>query len=154
MALSMLIDDQLSMNRINPYTLTGTFGVPSDGMYKTPLDASYTTGSDPTPNYTDSAFPEDTSDHFAPSRINMSSTMMANTISQKGSAPFALYPARKYQYVDGSVSFARPGMGEKGDTDLYYTDRYTKTVWDKDTLIILLVALAAVLFVFRKNLKN
>jgi hypothetical protein len=142
MALSMLVDDQLSMNRINPYTLTGTFGVPTDGMYKTPLDAQYTTEIDPIPAETGTVFPDDTPDHFAPSRINMSSGMMANTVGDRGNAPFAMFPARKYQYDDGHVTFMRPSMpGAK------------RVVSDNSTLIMLLVALAAILFVFRKNLK-
>jgi len=151
----MLVDDQLSMNRINPYTLTGTFGVPTDGMYKTPLDARYTTEMDDMPAEPVSTFPDDTPQHFAPSRINMSGGMVAMTTSEKGNAPYVMFPARKYQYVDGSVSFARPGMEVQGtgDNDLYYEDRYRGAKWDKDTLIVLLVALAAVLFVFRKNLK-
>ena len=153
MALSMLVDDQLSMNRINPYTLTGTFGVPTDGMYKTPLDAQYTTEIDPIPAETGSVFPDDTPDHFAPSRINMAGGMVANAVSERGNAPYAIFPARKYQYIDGSVSFIRPGMEGAGDNDVYYEDRYKVAKWDKDTLIVLLVALAAVLFVFRKNLK-
>lgn len=153
MALSMLVDDQLSMNRINPYTLTGTFGVPTDGMYKTPLDTRYTTEtSDLSPEDTASTFPDDTPDHFAPSRINMAGGMVAQSVSERGNAPYAVFPARKYQYVDGSVSFIRPGMEGGGDNDLYYEDRYRGAKWDKDTLIILLVALAAVLFVFRKKI--
>lgn len=148
----MLVDDQLSMNRINPYTLTGTFGVPTDGMYKTPLDARYTTEIDPVPAETGTAFPDDTPDHFAPSRINMSSGMIANTVGDRGNAPFPMFPARKYQYIDGSTSFIRPGL-VGADKDLYSEDRYKVGKWDKDTLIVLLVALAAVLFVFRKNLK-
>ena len=153
MALSMLVDDQLSMNRINPYTLTGTFGVPTDGMYKTPLDARYTTEIDPIPAETGSVFPDDTPDHFAPSRINMAGGMEVKTVGDRGNAPFPMFPARKYQYIDGSVSFIRPGMEGAGDNDVYYEDRYKVAKWDKDTLIVLLVALAAVLFVFRKNLK-
>jgi len=149
----MLVDDQLSMNRINPYTLTGTFGVPTDGMYKTPLDARYTTGIDPIPAETGTTFPDDTPEHFAPSRINMAGGMVAQTVGAHGNAPYAVFPARKYQYIDGSVSFIRPGMEGGGDNDVYYEDRYKTVKWDKDTLIILLVALAAVLFVFRKNLK-
>ncbi len=149
----MLVDDRLSMDRINPYTLTGTFGVPTDGMYKTPLDGSYVTEMDPSPDDPASTFPDDTPQHFAPSRINMAGGMVAQTVSGEGNAPYALYPARKYQYIDGSVSFVRPGMEGSGDNDLYYEDRYQVAKWDKDTLIVLLVALAAVLFVFRKNLK-
>jgi hypothetical protein len=142
MALSMLVDDQLSMNRINPYTLTGTFGVPTDGMYKTPLDARYTTEIDPIPaEQSEAAFP-DAEQHFAPSRINMAGGMMANTVGDRGNAPSALYPARKYQYDDGHVTFVRPSM-----------PRSRGVVSDNSTLIMLLVALAAVLFVFRKNLK-
>lgn len=150
----MLVDDQLSMNRINPYTLTGTFGVSTDGMYKTPLDAQYISEMDLSPAEPGSTFPDDTPDHFAPSRINMAGGMLVQAVSEKGNAPYALYPARKYQYVDGSVSFVRPGMEGAGDNDLYYEDRYSVAKWDKDTLIMLLVALAAVLFVFRKNLKS
>jgi hypothetical protein len=63
-----------------------------------------------------------------------------------------MFPARKYQYIDGSTSFIRPRLAG-ADKDLYSEDRYKVAKWDKDTLIVLLVALAAVLFVFRKNLK-
>ena len=138
----MLVDDQLSMNRINPYTLTGTFGVPTDGMYKTPLDARYTTEIDPIPAETGTVFPDDTPDHFAPSRINMAGGMLANTVSERGNAPYDIFPARKYQYDDGHVTFARPSM-----------PKAARVASDNSTLIILLVALAATLFVFRKNLK-
>lgn len=44
MATAAMACDDLSINRFNPYTWSGTFGVYSDGFPSTiPIDGSYTT---------------------------------------------------------------------------------------------------------------
>jgi hypothetical protein len=148
----MLVDDRLAIDRVNPYTLTNTFGLPTDGMYKDPLDGTYTTEINESPGDGPDIFPGDTADHFSPLRVNMSGPMFLKT-GETGYAPSSMYPARKYQYIDGTTSFIRPDL-VGGDRDTYTPGQYIKTPkWDSDKLIMLLAILALVLFVFRKNLK-
>ena len=151
MALSMLVDDTMSINRVNPYTLTNTFGVPSDGMYKDqPLDANIRTQIDENPSEGPDVFPGDTPDHFSQMRVNMSGPMAVKT-GYVNPAPYPMFPARKYQYIDGSVSFIRPELAG-GDTDQYYTSRYGYKS-DNTTMLLLLAILAIVFYIFYKRSK-
>ena len=135
---SMLVSDKLSMDRINPYTLTGTFGTPNDGMYKTPIEPGYTTQISETPmeEPTELFSPA----HFSALRVNMSGAMMAKT-GTTNFAPYAMFPARKYQYIDGTTSWERPELGYMKKT-LY---RGTP-VRDNTTVIVLFLALVAAVF--------
>jgi hypothetical protein len=152
MALSMLVDDNMSMNRVNPYTLTNTFGLPTDGMYKDqPLDGRYVSQIDENPSEGPSIFPGDTADHFSPLRLNMSGPVAVKT-GYVNPAPYPMYPARKYQYIDGSVSFVRPDL-LGGDDDQYSTLRYGPKR-DNTNMFFLLVVLAIVFFIYYKKFRT
>lgn len=154
MALSMLVDDNMSMNRVNPYTLTNTFGLPSDGMYKDqPLDARYVTQIDENPSEGQSVFPGDTPEHFSALRLNMSGPMAVKT-GYVYPAPSAMFPARKYQYIDGSISYVRPDL-VGGDHDQYTTTRYGKGhKRDNMSFILLLAVLALIFFIYSKKIRT
>lgn len=149
MALSMLVDDTMSINRVNPYTLTNTFGVPSDGMYKDqPLDGRYTSQIDENPEQGPDVFPGDTPQHFSRMRLNMSGAMAVKT-GDTSPAPYPMFPARKYQYIDGSISFVRPEL-VGGDSDQYTPSRYRPKT-DKTTFLLLLAIIALIFFIFAKK---
>jgi len=148
----MLVDDNMSINRVNPYTLTNTFGLPTDGMYKDqPLDARYVSQIDENPSEGPSVFPGDTPDHFSPLRLNMSGPMAVKT-GYVNPAPYAMFPARKYQYIDGSISFARPDL-EGGDTDQYSTSRYRGPKRDNMSFVLFLAVLALIFFIYSKKIR-
>ena len=152
MALSMLVDDNMSMNRVNPYTLTNTFGVPTDGMYKDqPLDGRYVSQINENPSEGPSVFPGDTPDHFSEMRLNMSGPMAVKT-GYVYPAPSAMFPARKYQYIDGSISYVRPDL-VGGDNDQYSTMRYGHKR-DNMSFVLLLAVLALIFFIYSKKIKT
>jgi hypothetical protein len=97
--------DDLAINRFNPYTWSGTFGVYSDGFPSTiPIDGSYTTEISEEPTvYTDSV--ESASDP----NMNLSGSMYLKT-AQTSPAPFRGFPARKNEFPDGTVTWMRPGQ--------------------------------------------
>ena len=49
MATALMQNDDLSMNRFNPYTWTGTYGVSSDGSHNWQPDGTFTRPYDNTP---------------------------------------------------------------------------------------------------------
>jgi hypothetical protein len=97
--------DDLSINRFNPYTWSGTFGVYSDGLPSTiAIDGSYTTEISEEPTiYTDSLMGGN--DPI----MNMSGSMYLKTVDSSP-APFRGFPARKNEFPDGTVSWMRPGQ--------------------------------------------
>jgi hypothetical protein len=97
--------DDLSINRFNPYTWSGTFGVYSDGFPSTiPIDGSYTTEISEEPTvYSDSV--ESASDP----NMNLSGSMYLKT-ADSSPAPFRGFPARKNEFPDGTVTWMRPGQ--------------------------------------------
>jgi hypothetical protein len=115
MATALMISDDLHINHINPYTWTGAYGVNKDGFPKNLyMDGSYTTQIDETPM--------DTSGH--PDLDNEMNFNFAGGMYLKASeskpAPFRPFPARKYEYEDGRVTWHRPylpwsweGAGER-----------------------------------------
>ena len=78
-----LADDELSINRVNPYTATGTFGISYDGatypevQWNAPAEG---------PAMWDSKTKNESDEHLAPLYVNRSGPMQLKTIS-KGPAP-------------------------------------------------------------------
>jgi len=136
--------DELSINRFNPYTWSGTFGVYSDGFPSTiPIDGSYTTEISETPTiYTDDL------EGSADPNMNLSGPMYLKT-ADTSPAPFRGFPARKNEFPDGTVTWMRPGQPwswSGGGKDKAADDTWTTTVRTNgnDMLIWLLIAAIAV----------
>ena len=133
MASAALIDDRLQIDGFNAYTWTGTFGVPTDGFYKDFMDGSYTTQIDETPQtYTDK---NEDLDHFHPLDLNRSGPMYLKE-GGVNPAPYQMFPARKYEYDNGVVTWERP------DRPLIKKE----TNW----FIVFLVIAVLFLFLFKK----
>jgi hypothetical protein len=106
MASAALLDDRLQIDGVNMYTATNTFGVPKGGFYKDPMDGGYTTQIDESRADDDAL--SDVDEHFNPVHLNRAGAMYLNGGGSKP-APDGLYPARKYQYDNGSTSWVRYG---------------------------------------------
>jgi hypothetical protein len=107
MASAALINDDLQIDGINMYTATNTFGVPTDGFYKDqPMSSGYSTQI----NEDETVYTDENTDltHFTPLDLNQSGSMYLKTASAN-SAPYDLFPARKYEYDNGLVTYERPG---------------------------------------------
>lgn len=105
MATAAMACDDLSINRFNPYTWSGTFGVYSDGFPSTiAIDGSYTTEISEEPTiYTDSLAGS------TDPNLNVSGSMYLKTVDSSP-APFRMFPARKNEFPDGTVTWTRPGQ--------------------------------------------
>ena len=103
---SLLLNDDISMDRINPYTASQTFGISYNGGYK---DAPEQTGparpESPTMFEFDPSVGVPTS-HFNRLALNDAGNVYLKTGGVNPARSF-LYPARKYQFDDGSTTFGR-----------------------------------------------
>jgi len=106
MASAALIDDRLQIDGVDMYTATNTFGVPTGGFYKDPMDGGYTTQIDESRE--EDAALSDLDEHFNPVHLNRGGAMYLNGGGNKP-APDGLYPARKIQYDNGATSWVRYG---------------------------------------------
>ena len=145
MATAAMACDALSINRINPYTWSGTYGLYTDGFPSTvPIDGSYTTEiSEKETVYTD---PLPGSDD---QNMDLSGPMYLKTV-ESSPAPFLGFPARKNEFPDGTVTWARPGqpwswMGGQRASD----DTWTARVNGQDLLIWLVLAVILVYLMSR-----
>jgi hypothetical protein len=140
MASAALIDDRLQIDGLDMYTWTNTFGIPTDGFSKgTFMDGSYMRGTDENPMALQDANPA--LDHFDPLRLNMSGPMYLKETSVNP-APDRMYPARKFEYEDGTVTWDRPGRSLSAPRTSHIK---------KDWVLIAIVALI-ILFLARKTL--
>ena len=146
MATAAMACDDLSINRFNPYTWSGTFGVYSDGFPSTiPIDGSYTTEISEEPTiYTDSLM--GTNDP----NMNLSGPMYLKT-ADSSPAPFRGFPARKNEFPDGTVTWMRPGQpwswtGSHRAKD----DTWTARIEGGSDLLIWLVLIALVIYLFSR----
>lgn len=142
MATAAMACDTLSINRINPYTWSGTYGLYSDGFPSTvPIDGSYTTEiSEKETIYTD---PLPGSDD---QNMNLSGSMYLKTVDSSP-APFMGFPARKNEFPDGTVTWVRPGqpwswMNGRRARD----DTWTARVDTPDDILIWLVLAVIVIY--------
>jgi hypothetical protein len=109
MATALMQDDDLSMNRFNPYTWTGTYGVSSDGSHNWQPDGTFTRPYD-TSAGSDRLDTNRDLKHFDVMALNDASNMWFNTMPGKPTAPFPAFPARKYQNWTGDPSWVRPDL--------------------------------------------
>ena len=146
MATAAMACDDLSINRFNPYTWSGTFGVYSDGFPSTiPIDGSYTTEISEAPTvYSDSV--ESASDP----NMNLSGSMYLKT-ADSSPAPFRGFPARKNEFPDGTVTWMRPGQpwswtgGHRAKDDTW-----TAGLAKGQDMLIWLVLIALVIYLFSR----
>ena len=108
MATALMQNDDLSMNRFNPYTWTGTYGVSSDGSHNWQPDGTFTRPYDEVPS--DRLDTNRDLKDFNVMALNDASNMWFNTMPAKPSAPFPAFPARKYQRDDGNLTWVRPDI--------------------------------------------
>jgi hypothetical protein len=147
---SLLANDDMSMNRINPYTLTNTFGVSYNGGYKGVLPPGPERPESPAMLEFNPRAGVPT-EHFNPLTIDDAGNMYLKTGGVNPAKSF-LYPARKYQFDDGSTTFGREVI--IGDAKNYVSpadfpdDSQTGRVLVLGAMFLLLI-----LLVLRKGLK-
>lgn len=140
-----MIDDRLQIDRFNPTTWTGDFGINKDGFRKDVfIDGSYTTAIDETP--TD--YSDDLDVNLKPR--DLSGNVHLKTISPNY-APHGAFPTRKFEYSDGTVTWFRPEMpwswmGGKGP----FGSKVTKNA---SNILIILIILAIIAYIFSR-IKN
>jgi len=111
MATALMQDDDLSINRFNPYTWTGTYGVSSDGSHNWQPDGTFTRPYDTSaPAEMDRIDTNKSLKHFDVMALNDASNMWFRTMPGKPTAPFPEFPARKYQNWNGDPSWVRPDL--------------------------------------------
>jgi hypothetical protein len=102
-------DDRVHLNKFDMYTWTKTYGLPTDGFPKgLEIDGTYVTQMDEKPTEYPSIIDSEDMDHFDPLRLNLSGPMYLKECSVKP-APAREFPARKYEYDNGVVTWDRPG---------------------------------------------
>lgn len=146
---SLLLNDDISMDRINPYTASQTFGVSYNGGYKDTAPAQ----SEPVRPESPAMFEFDPSVGVPTSHFNrLTLDRAGNTYLKTGGVNPArsfLYPARKYQFDDGSTTFGREIV--LGDSSNYITPGdFSDDVQTGRALILGASILLIVLLVFRR----
>lgn len=141
MASVARLNDDIQINKFNVTTWTGDYGINTDGFPKRMyMDGSYVTLMDETPTEYPSIIDEEAVDHFDPQRLNMSGPMYLKT-AQVNPAPYRMYPARKFEYDNGKVTWDRPG-------------RPRITGEDKFPWIAIIIIIVLLLLIFKKKLKS
>jgi hypothetical protein len=154
MATALLVNDDLSMNRVNPFTWTGSYGVNRDGFPKNLyMDGSYTTQIDERPMETSGRPDLDNEANF-----DFAGGMYLKA-SESKPAPFRPFPARKYEFSDGRVSWRRPYLpwsweGQNKDGRVSESTEAIVTFIRDNTFLIALIALILVIFVLPKMRKG
>ena len=143
MASVARLNDDVQINKFNITTWTGDFGINKDGFPKGMyIDGSYVTQMDETPTEYPSIIDEDDVNHFDPQRLNMSGPMYLKEASVNP-APYRMYPARKFEYDDGVVTWDRPGRPRIQNMEQDF---------DNKTLVIIFIIIV-LLIIFRSKLK-
>jgi hypothetical protein len=152
MASGLMLSDNNKMNKINPTSWTGDYGIPHDGFStKYNVDGvNYLSGMDETPMEVN-----ETPDGSDNPNMNNSGAMYVKTAGANP-APFNPFPSRKFEYSDGTVTWYRPGMpwnwiGNKSKFDDGYTNKLKGR--GDDTTIIILAVIALGLFLVSKKMK-
>jgi len=137
MASTLMIDDRLQIDKFNVTTFTGDYGINYDGFRKDVfIDGSYTRAIDETPEvYTDEL-------QFKPKGV--AGNIHLKTISPNY-APHGMFPTRKFEYSDGTVTWFRPElpwswMGADPNTGTF------KITKDFRNVLITLIVLAIIAY--------
>ena len=148
---SLLLNDQMKLDRINPYTVTDTFGVSYNGGYKknAPVVPVLETEVNDDLMFVPSAGLDEgvPKEHFNKLMLGDAGNMYLKTGGVNPATSF-MYPARKYQYDDGSTSWSREVI--VGDAKNYVSPEDFSRFSDVETgrklllgaLLILLLLLA------------
>ena len=143
MASVARLNDDVQINKFNITTWTGDFGINHDGFPKGMyIDGSYVTQMDETPTEYPSIIDSEDVDHFNPQRLNMSGPMYLKEASVNP-APYRMFPARKFEYADGTVTWDRPGRPRIQNMEQDF---------DNKTLVIIFIIIV-LLIIFRSKLK-
>jgi len=144
MASTLMLDDRLKIDHFNPTTWTGDYGINKDGFRKDLfMDGSYTTGIDETPMETNQSF------------VMNSTDLAGNTYLKTAApsvAPYHPFPARKFEYSDGRVTWRRPQLPwswEMGKS----VGGAGRGLADNKILVLLIVAVILFYFFGRVKLK-
>jgi len=142
MASTLMIDDRLKIDHFNPTTWTGDFGINKDGFRKDLfMDGSYTTGVDETPMQMNDVIP-----------VMNSTDLAGNTYLKTAApsvAPYGTFPARKFEYSNGRITWRRPQLPWSWETG----NSVGGAGSSKDTKIILILLIAVILFYFFGRMK-
>jgi hypothetical protein len=151
MATALMRNDELAMNRVNPFTWSGSYGVNNNGFPKNlHMDGSYTTQIDETPMETSGRPDIDNEANF-----DFAGGMYLK-VSESKPAPFRPFPARKYEFSDGRVSWRRPYLPwswegqDKGAQGRKSTKAIVAFIGD-NTFLIAIISLILVIFVLPKR---
>jgi len=147
---SLLLNDDMSMNRINPYTATQTFGISYNGGYKGVLPPDPERPESPAMLEFNPRVGVPT-EHFNPLTLDDAGNMYLKTGGTHPATSF-LYPARKYQFDDGSTTFGREII--IGDAKNYVSPAdFPDDIKTGRTLLLGAMILLLILLAFRKGLK-
>ena len=147
-----MADDDTAMNRINPYTATGTFGVSYNGGYKGPNTQTWYAPDDTPASWTVPDEKPEYLDHFGPNQLNKSGSMYLKTGGVHPATSF-MFPARKYQYDDGSTTYSRETVWSNASNYVSgLPNQFSmgpRSMWP---VILVLIALLFI-FVYRKKMR-
>lgn len=137
-----LLEDELLIDHVNRTTFTGDFGINSKGFPKNMfIDGSMVNGIDEEPTvYTD---------ELDSKPISLSGPMHIKTMYPK-SAPSMLFPARKYEYSDGTITWVRPGRPWSWENKLAIPSTIKSFLRDSDSIFITLIILIIILYLFSR----
>lgn len=148
---SLLLNDDMSMNRINPYTSSETFGISYNGGYKDAAPESPERPESP-PMFEFSPSAGVPTSHFDRLALNDAGNMYLKTGGVNPARTF-LYPARKYQFDDGSTTFGREVVTQ--DFKNYIsTEDFPDDMRTGRFLILAAMILLLILLVAQKSLKS
>lgn len=100
MASTLMIDDRLKIDHFNPTTWTGDFGINRNGFRQDLfIDGSYTNGIDETPMTMNDVSPI----------VSTSGNIYLKTAAPSV-APYTFFPARKFEYSNGRITWVRPQL--------------------------------------------
>jgi hypothetical protein len=146
-----MADDDTAMNRINPYTATGTFGVSYNGGYKGPNTQTWYAPDDAPASWDVPVEKPEYLDHFGPNQLNKSGSMYLKTGDVHPATSF-MFPARKYQYDDGTTSFSRETLWSNASNYVSGLPNQFSTKGDSLWPIILVLIVLLFIFVYRKKM--
>jgi len=142
MASTLMIDDRLQIDLFNPTTWTGDFGINKDGFRKDLfMDGSYTTGVDETPMTMNDVIP-----------VMNSTDLAGNTYLKTAApsvAPYTIFPARKFEFSNGRITWTRPQLPWSWQTGKSTGDAGSS----KDSKLILFLLIAVILVYFFGKMK-
>lgn len=142
MASHLMLDDRLQIDKFNPTTWTGDFGINHDGFRKDLfIDGSYTRAIDEKP--------VDYSDDLALKPRDLSGNVYLKTIDPNY-APHDAFPTRKFEYSDGTVTWYRPALPWSWMGGGCDTKKFFGVSKDARQIIIILVVFAILAFLFSK----